>query len=269
MKNNLTLGINGGPVPEPTKLRPDFPRVVRTFAAIKHEGGRTHTFPNTFENDNAQPTTKCDWILSGKVGIGMSTTTGGRPLPLLRQIGGSSENGTSHKNDNGKDGECGTGKYSLSGPSVTLQDSCTFVDVFSSFKEFRLQAIEIPLVSDEECEQNTAPRAFNTCQTRIFFSCARGPRCVSCILSCLSQKSVHRIHVSWHDALFTTPFSTPFPTLAPSPMTTPSLLYPSRSSTAAAPQGGFFFGRLAEQSPLTGSEPKTLIEVSSELTPIN
>ena len=52
-------------------------------------------------------------------------------------------------------------------------------------------------------------------------------------------------------------------------MTTPSLLFLSASSTLAAPQGGLLFGRLAEQSPLTGYEPKTLIEVSSEHTPIN
>ena len=61
----------------------------------------------------------------------------------------------------------------------------------------------------------------------------------------------------------------PFPTLAPSSMTAPSLLFPSASSTPAAPQGGWLFGRLAERSPLTGYEPKTTIEVSTEHTPIN
>ena len=59
------------------------------------------------------------------------------------------------------------------------------------------------------------------------------------------------------DAPFTSPFSTPFPTLAASPLTAPSLLYPSTSSTAATPQGGFFCGRLAEQSPLTASSPSS------------
>ena len=53
------------------------------------------------------------------------------------------------------------------------------------------------------------------------------------------------------NAPFTSPSSVPFPTLAPSPMTTPSLLFPSTSSTPASPQGGMLFGRLAEQSPLT------------------
>ena len=63
-------------------------------------------------------------------------------------MGGSPKNGTSHKNDeNGndsKDGESGRGEYSLSEPSVFLQDSCTFL-IFFLFKEFRLQAIAIPL----------------------------------------------------------------------------------------------------------------------------
>ena len=43
-------------------------------------------------------------------------------------------------------------------------------------------------------------------------------------------------------------FPVPFPTQTPSPMTTPSLLYPSTRSTVATPQGEFLFGRLAEQA---------------------
>ena len=45
------------------------------------------------------------------------------------------------------------------------------------------------------------------------------------------------------------PCLSPFPTLAPSPMTTPSLLYASASSTTATQQGGLLSGRL--ESPLT------------------
>ena len=53
-------------------------------------------------------------------------------------------------------------------------------------------------------------------------------------------------------------------------MGTASLLHPSTSpNPCATPQGGLFFGRMAEQSRLTGDEPKTLIEVSSEHIPIN
>ena len=40
------------------------------------------------------------------------------------------------------------------------------------------------------------------------------------------------------------------------------------SPSTATPQGGLCFSRLAEQSPLTGDEPKSLVEVSSEYTPI-
>ena len=64
-------------------------------------------------------------------------------------------------------------------------------------------------------------------------------------------------------------FPTSFPTQTPSPTTSPSLLYPSASPSAVPLQGGLRFGRLAEQSPLTGYEPESLIEVSSEHTPIN
>ena len=35
------------------------------------------------------------------------------------------------------------------------------------------------------------------------------------------------------------------------------------------PGGGGWFGRMAEQSPLTGHGPKNLIDISSQHTPIN
>ena len=76
-------------------------------------------------------------------------------------------------------------------------------------------------------------------------------------------------HRTLRDPQLAPHFSIPFPTRAPSPTTSPSLLYPSASPSTATLQGGFCFGRLAEQSPLTGYEPKPLIEVSSEHTPIN
>ena len=64
-------------------------------------------------------------------------------------------------------------------------------------------------------------------------------------------------------------FSTPFSTFAPGLSTSLSLLYPSVCPSTATLQGGLCLGRLAEQSPLTGYEPKSLIEVISEHTPIN
>ena len=53
---------------------------------------------------------------------------------FFKQVGGSQKNGTSHKNENGKDskdGKNGTNKYSLSESSVVLRHSRTIV-VFSS-----------------------------------------------------------------------------------------------------------------------------------------
>ena len=63
-------------------------------------------------------------------------------------------------------------------------------------------------------------------------------------------------------------FSSPFPTLAPGSSATPSLLCPSANPSTATLQGGLCLGRLGEQSLLTCSEPKSLIEVSSEHTPM-
>ena len=42
-----------------------------------------------------------------------------------------------------------------------------------------------------------------------------------------------------------------------------SLLNPPNRTNPCAPQSGLWFGRFAEQSPLTGYEPSALVEVSS------
>ena len=73
------------------------------------------------------------------------------------------------------------------------------------------------------------------------------------------------LHRAMLDAQLSSLFPTPFRAPTHNPMSTPSLLYPSTSpNPCATPQGGLFCGRLAEQSPPTGCEPKSLIEVSSE-----
>ena len=106
-------------------------------------------------------------------------------------------------------------------------------------------------------EQNTHLRR-RTCDTRAYFlvrgsSANKGQG----HLDCFSPRflEIHSISFMFHgtllDAPFTSPWSVPFPTLAQSPMTTPSLLFPSTSSIPASPQGGMLLGRLAEQSPLT------------------
>ena len=53
-ENHLTLGINDGPPPRRTKLRSDFPRAVRTRAAIKHEERRMYLYmPKHLQRQNA------------------------------------------------------------------------------------------------------------------------------------------------------------------------------------------------------------------------
>ena len=49
----------------------------------------------------------------------------------------------------------------------------------------------------------------------------------------------------------------------------PTTLISESGTTCADPRNGSWFGRMAEQSSLTGSEPKDLIKISSEHTPIN
>ena len=48
-----------------------------------------------------------------------------------------------------------------------------------------------------------------------------------------------------------------------------TLLETELGANCADPRGGSRFGRMAEQSPLTGCEPDSLIEISSEYTPIS
>ena len=62
----------------------------------------------------------------------------------------------------------------------------------------------------------------------------------------------------------------PFPSFCSTPHPTQSSMLMTEMSMnpCASPPGGVLFGRIAEQSPLTGYEPKSRIEVSSEHTPI-
>ena len=125
----------------------------------------------------------------------MSQTTGRRPLPRLQQIGGNREHGTSHKNQNGKN--C---KDVENGMNVCLRSFCKILAHSSFFlfgsefcffdKHWVTNSEQSPASSNElsrsfayrqqrflckrrVCEQNTSPRAFDTCHFRIFFSCTR------------------------------------------------------------------------------------------------
>ena len=87
---------------------------------------------------------------------------------------------------------------------------------------------------------------------------------ISCFMELCLSHSFFRFHFCLHF------LSARFTTSTPNPMSTSSLLNSSTSSNpCATPQEGLLFCRLTEQSPLTACEPKSLIEVSSEYTPIS
>ena len=70
---------------------------------------------------------------------------------------------------------------------------------------------------------------------------------MSCSARCLTR---HRLH----SPSLSTPTSYP-------------LLFPSNRPTTCTPPAGLFFGRFAEQSPLTGYQPSAPVEVSSTEVP--
>ena len=95
--------------------------------------------------------------------------------------------------------------------------------------------------------------------------------CKDCCSPCESLS--HFISTVFHRTLLNPHlchhFSTPRPTLALGSSATPSLRHPSASQPTGLLQGGLCFQRLAEQSPLAGYEPKSLVEVSSGHAPMN
>ena len=106
-------------------------------------------------------------------------------------------------------------------------------------------------------------RIFFTSRAQLFIQCtcigSRDSRLkMSFICQRHSLKSRHRL-VS-HRSLLGLPANPPrFPTL----------LETELGANCANPRSGSWFGCTVEQNPLTGSEPSSLIEISSEYTPIN
>ena len=90
----------------------------------------------------------------------------------------------------------------------------------------------------------------------------------SCVVPVRTLKS--STHSIFHRPLFDVLDPCPSCCSTPPP-STPTALPMSgiRRSPCATPHGGLLFGYLAESTPLTGCEPKTCIDVSSEHTPIN
>ena len=258
--------------------RDDFPLAARTLAVLERQEGRENpTSLKATENEKDHLMKNCDHNLSGKAGI-IGKSAGRRHHLHLRQIGGSQENGMNHNEKNGKISNDGkSGKYSLSEPSTFLQESCTFV-VFFFFFTFRVLTFA-NVVHATGCEDST-PRTRDT--DAHFFSCcahvtvraghvinahALAQGHVDCLSLRAHQKSLVRLML--RRTLLDVPDR--FPSFCSTPPPTQSSLLNTGMSMnrCATPSGSLFFGRVAEQSLLTGYETKSLIEVSSEHTPIN
>ena len=89
----------------------------------------------------------------------------------------------------------------------------------------------------------------------------------SCVTICTFFKS-HFVSSCSNVFLIDVPESSSFCSTPPPPQTTSHLLTGTRQTMSATPRGGLRFGVLAEYNALTGYEPNSLVEVSSEHTPI-
>ena len=88
-------------------------------------------------------------------------------------------------------------------------------------------------------------------QSKRFSSVIPSHPCITCLTHCYFHTSLFlHLHL-----------------VRPPLLTFLSLFFPAMSPSTATLQGGECFGRFEEQSPLTGCEHKSLIEVSSEHTP--
>ena len=218
-ENNFTLVVNGRrPKPGPMKKQTDCPQAISL---------------NIYDSNSDPLKNVKDWNHNGDVGDG---SVGLNILPPLQP-------GGRHK----------SGKNNYFSFALYKEPQCFFV------KEFRLQVIAIPLKATG-CVTST-PHAYLSRVTHAIFLvvCTRLKIFeLCCVLSFLKvSPSLFMIRGTLFDALFSTPFSTSHPTLAPSRMTTLSLLHPSASPSTATPQGGLCLGRLGGQSPLTIGGPYT------------
>ena len=159
-------------------------------------------------------------------------------------------------------------------PSTLLQGSCTFEVSRTDIGECRAR--------DGRWRQHTSSHAQNARHSRKFFSCTRNQR--TCVgsrpdgqghVDCLSPRAHPKsfIRPMFHGTLLESQFSSPSPFSSFCSSQLPaqtSLLNASISQKPCATlQGRLILGWLAEQSPPTGYEPKSPIEVSSEHTPID
>ena len=197
------------------------------------------TSQNICDSENVNRRKSTVWNVNGNDGDG---TIGHKILPSL-QLGGRHRNGK-----NGKNNLC---SFALK------KEQPSFVQGVS------LTGNSDSLVCDEVCKQHTAPRGSYMCHShnfsRVHVAQVLEPNLDRIVglyfLRALKDIPSHSCSTALfltHSCLRTSPS---FLTLPLGLSTSLSLLYPSASPSTAPLQGGLCFGRLAEQSLLTGYEP--------------
>ena len=163
-ENILTLGINDGPPPGPTKLRPDFPRAVRTVAAIQHEEGWMNSYiPKHFRERQRRIDDKGrldfewqSWNPNVKKNNGsQASSSSSTKLVAVKRMVLATRTGMAR-----------TARMARMAPTSTVSPShqpfCQILAHSQFFQGVSLTGTSGSLVSDGECEQNTSPRACNT-----------------------------------------------------------------------------------------------------------
>ena len=214
------------------------------------KNGWTLTSRNTFESDNAQSTTNCDRILSGRVGTGISKKQlvaglflNFDRLVVVRKMARAARKRMARTTMVARVERV---KYSLSESSVILQDSSAFIRIFNfadrqwrtSCKRRWVWTEHLTVRNEHVPHTHIFSRTRDTLptHTRWLNMCV-----LCCVLSFLESHSISSMfHHATLDAQLSSLFPTPFPAQTPSLMTTLSLLFPfdefnpCRSATTVA-----------------------------------
>ena len=241
-ENTYTLGVNGqGPKPGPMKKRADYPQAVNKVLVLRRQAEN----PNPYVPEHFTIPTATNWR-TWKIGTAMEKLEMDQLVSIFFLL------------------------FNL--VYATRKASMARIMYFLSrcrkkhsdfFKKFRSQATANPFVSDGECKLETLHRSDLSRATHAFFLvvctwlkievfCCMQSVCFLKIIPshpCFTAPCLTRscprlsLHPFLHVHLVLLPLSL-------------SLLYPSLSPSAVTLQGGFCFGRLAEQSPLAFSRPQ-------------
>ena len=120
------------------------------------------------------------------------------------------------------------------------------------FQEFRLQEVSIPLQTTEGVKRTPHLARVTHANTfsRVALKISKFASFLGRVI--LTGAFISHAQCSWLDCILVLP-----------PHSTPSLLSSPNRSIPCDPQQGVPFGRLAEQSPITGYEPNDPVEVGS------